>query len=189
MPQILGNKEVTAIANATTPIGAVIIYILYIFIEPMIDTILIVNGVEISLILKVVYFTPTGLMQLVSHLTSLGLDSEEQEKIKSKAEEICNISSISGVLNKDTKGITWKYENYLFLLMLVSLDNETAVERFCNIVMLEAKAYYGQDNFDIEKTYTCIEGTVKGKFDPVLPFGSIATGGLFEQERSRMRGY
>ena len=73
--------------------------------------------------------------------------------------------------------------------MLVSLDNETAVERFCNIVMLEAKAYYGQDNFDIEKTYTCIEGTVKGKFDPVLPFGSIATGGLFEQERSRMRGY
>lgn len=189
MPQILGNKEVTAIANATTPIGAVIIYILYIFIEPMIDTILIVNGVEISLILKVVYFTPTGLTQLVSHLTSLGLDSEEQEKIKSKAEEICNISSISGVLNKDTKGITWKYENYLFLLMLVSLDNETAVERFCNIVMLEAKAYYGQDNFDIEKTYTCIEGTVKGKFDPVLPFGSIATGGLFEQERSRMRGY
>jgi len=54
---------------------------------------------------------------------------------------------------------------------------------------LESKAYYGQDKFDMKKTYTCVAGEAKGKFDPILPLGGMAINGLFEQGRSRMRGY
>ena len=189
LPSVLSNGEVIKIAGAATPIGAVAVYVLYVLIEPLIDTILIVNGQEISFIKTVVYFTPSGLPTLVSRLTNLGIDSNEQDKIRENAAEICGISSSENKKLKDNTGIKWKYENYLFLLMLVSIDNDTAVQRFRNIVMLEAKAYYGQGKFDIAKTYTCISGTVKGKFDPVLPLGGIAVNGLFEQKRSRMRGY
>lgn len=190
---ILTNSEVQTIANvagaASLGLAAPVVYVLYVLIEPLIDTILLVNGEDISLVKKVVYLTPTGCPVLVKRLTQLGVSSADEKKIKESVEKITKTTAKEGMGNDDEKGISWKYENYLFLLMLLTVDNDTCVQRFKNIVQLEAKAYYGQDKFDLNKTYTCIEGNVSGTFDPVLPFGGLATTGLFEQGRTRMRGY
>ncbi len=191
--QILLNKEVQSIATAagssTLGIGAFVVYIAYAFLEPLIDTILIVNGEEISLFNKVVYFTPTGCTVLLPRLTKLGIKSEYKDKFTSKVESLLKQEKISGCLNEDDKGVKWQYSDYLFALMLVFVDNDTCMERFRNIVNLEAKAYYGQEKFDINKTYTYVKGEVSGEFEPVLPLGGIIGNDLFKQQRSRMRGY
>lgn len=191
--QILLNEEVDAIAtaagSATLGIGAVVVYIIYVFLEPLIDTILIVNGEEISLFHKVVYFSPTGCTALLPRLTKLGIKSEYKAKFSAGVESFLEQEKISGCSNKDDKGIKWQYSDYLFALMLVFVDNDTCMERFRNIVNLESKAYYGQEKFDINKTYTYVKGEVSGEFEPVLPLGGIIGNSLFKQQRSRMRGY
>lgn len=199
---ILGNPEVQAIATGTG-IGAPVVNAFYIVIEPFIDTIFIVNNKEIPVIKSTVYLTPTGSTKLVDNLIALGLNKENEEKVKEGTEKIINdvaeehngsgYSAPAGDQKKksDSK-INWGYEKYLFLLMMVFVDNQTAVGRFQNIVNLESKAYYsyyGKEEFKMDKTYTCIKGTVKGEFDPVLPLGNLAVNGIFNQKRSRMRGY
>ena len=151
--------------------------------------IIFVNGKDISLFKSVVYFTPSGSVALVKRITEFGVTTEDEEKIKSSAKKITGGSVIEGVNSDDSKGITWDYGNYLFALMLLTIDNKTCIERFENIVVLESKAYYGKDSFDIGKTYTCIEGKASGKFAPILPLGGMVSNGLFEQSRVRMRGY
>lgn len=187
-PQILFNTEVGQIAAKANAFGALLVYMMYLLVEPLIDTIFIVNKVPVSLFYKVVYLTPSGKVDLVSNSTRLGLDNEYKEALQSSAETITQKGTKKvggGLIEK----YTWDYDNYMFLLLMISIDNQTAAKRFATIVNLEAKAYYGQENFSIDKTYTYINGTVTGTFDPVLPLGGIAVNGMFEQKRNRMRGY
>lgn len=187
--KVFTDAEVNTIAAAAT-ICSFVVKLLYFFTEPLIDTILIVNDSSVPLLKKVVYLTPSGISSLVKQVVNLGLSTEDQNKLVNDAGRICKVNPAAvKEIGDDGKGIKWKYENYLFVLMLLSLDNKTAMERFDNLVCLEAKAHYGQENFSMDRAYTCIEGSVKGKFDPVLPLGGLAVNGIFEQKRSRMRGY
>lgn len=188
-PQILFDPEVGEIAATAGPFGAFIVYLLYLFAEPFIDTLFIVNKIPISLLYKVVYLAPTGIGDLIGNLTKLGLKNEYKEALSTSANKISEKGTAKVGGGGIFKKYTWDYENYMFLLLMISIDNQTAAKRFANIVTLESKACYGQENFSIDKTYTYINGTVGGTFDPILPLGGIAVNGMFEQKRSRMRGY
>lgn len=181
-------QEIAAMAaSASFGIGEVVVYILYFLIEPLIDSILIVNKVETSLFKSVVYLTPSGIPLLLGKIISLGLSEEDNDNITTQAQMFTRTNAYSYTIGD--QGICWDYENYLFVFMLLFGENETYLKRFQNIIKLEANEHYGQGTFNLNDTYTYLEASVNGKYNPILPLGNLSTNGMFSISRSRARGY
>lgn len=190
---ICENLEVQAIASesalVTLGFGYGVIMAMYILVEPLIDTLLIVNERDISLLKKVCYLTPSGLPILLENITELGLSDEAEELIKTKSGEYLNTKEVKGGAESDTKGITWGYENYLFLLLFVMGDMDTYLDRLQCLIAMEGVAHYGKGKFNINNTYTYLEVSVEADYKTILSLDSLAKVNSFGISRTRMRGY
>lgn len=190
---IMCNMEVqdmaTAAGTPTFGIGSVVVYVLEILIEPFIDTLLIVNGEDISLIKKVVYLTPTGSLVLIQRLAKMKLNQDQIDKIKTESSKLTKTTAYISSPTKDNGGITWGYEDYMMVFMLVMGDNETYLKRFQNIISLETNAYDGAGTFDIEKAYTYIDADVTASYHAILPLDNLSNLSMMQINRSRSRGY
>lgn len=80
------NVEVQTILAASS-LGSGIVSLIYLIVEPLLDTIILVNGEKLDLGKDCFYLTPTGLPTLVSHLLNIGLTSAEKDGITGKMEE------------------------------------------------------------------------------------------------------
>ena len=190
---IMTNMEVqdmaTLAGSPTLGIGSVVVYVLEILIEPFIDTLLIVNGKDISLIKKVVYLTPTGIPVLFTRFVDMELDEAATDEITAASSKLLKTTAYISSAKKDDEGITWNYENYLFVFMLIMGDNETYLQRLQNIISLETNAYYGADSFDIGRAYTYINADTTASYNTILPLDNLSNLKLLQITRNRSRGY
>lgn len=190
---ICGNLEVEAIASesalVTLGFGYGVIMAMYILVEPLIDTLLIVNGQDISLLKTVCYLTPSGLYSFLTRISSLGLSTETKNAVTTQAEDYLKVKKVSGSSGSDTSGITWKYENYMFVLLFVAGDMDTYLDRLQCLIAMEGVAHYGEGEFNINNTYTYLEASVEADYKTILSLDSLAKVNSFGISRTRMRGY
>lgn len=196
---VMTNKEVQMIAESigsvTFGIGTVIVYIIELLVQPLIETTAIVNGNGINLWNTLIYLTPSGIVGAVGRLTSIQLTDAQKSNLKKSFEEVTNIG-ITVNLSKDKKGdlkdnngYTWDYDNYCFVLLMLTGKTSTVMHRFANVMNMEANAYYGDGKFDIKESYTSVTGTVSGNYQIILPFDHLSDTGFGKVKKSRARSY
>lgn len=178
----------SAVDAATLGAGGFIVWIIYILLEPFVDTLVLVNGARINLFKSWCYLTPTGIPTLIGRLTSLKLNDAQKDEIMEEYAAALHVNYYSGTsAAKDSKSpITFGYSNYMFLFLLAT-DNNRLLERFRNVMMLEARKK--NESFDIGKTYTYISTEVKGKYKPFLSVAGIYTNFAFSGTKKQVRGY
>ncbi|MGN0352880.1 MAG: DUF5702 domain-containing protein [Roseburia sp.] len=189
IPSIIANSEIRTLAEGTAPFTAgmsfVAVYSLYLFVEPLIDTVFLVNGKEVPLIKTKAYLTPAGITAFVTNLSTLNVYNKEELSQLSKdtfAKETTDTSTNMGFLN-------WKYDKYMLIEMIIFGENDTYLERLQTLITLEEIAKNGEGSFDISKSYTFVKGEASGKYNPILPLGGMANGSIFTISRERVRGY
>lgn len=190
---IVINEEVKVMAEAlgtvSFGIGTILVYIVELFVQPLIETITIVNGGDINLYNKTIYLTPSGIVCALGHFTSFKLTKEQAQNLKETFSKIPNYLIESKSDLNDSDGYTWDYDNYCFVLLMLTGETTTVMNRLANVMYMEANAYYGDGNFDIKKTYTSVTGTVSGKYQIILPFDHLSDTGFGKVKKVRARSY
>ena len=102
---VLMSAEVEAEAAAAT-IGAPVVFVLIILMEPLIDNIILVNGGSESIIKDKIYLTPTGVPSLIKDLGDITVSKRLKNKIEStikvkKNNESSNTDSEPDVSNDE----------------------------------------------------------------------------------------
>ena len=196
---VMTNKEVQmmaeSIGSVTFGIGTVIVYIIELLVQPLIETTASVNGKGINLWNTLIYLTPSGIVGAVARLTSIQLTNDQKSNLKKSFEEVTNIGSTVNLSKdkkgdlKDDNGYTWDYDNYCFVLLMLTGKTSTVMHRFANVMNMEANAYYGDGKFDIKESYTSVTGTVSGNYQIILPFDHLSDTGFGKVKKSRARSY
>ncbi len=170
---IITNAEVDSIASATaiTVIGPFLVYLIYIVLESLVDTIILVNGGNIKLIKNFVFLTPSGIEPLMRSFTSLQLNSDKMQEVKAKLLDKVGRDGYSEAYeafgdlesNADTKSyLDINYQQTLFLVMSIFTSMQTMVKRLADIIEMEAvtnqeNKEVGSDGlFDLDYSYTFI---------------------------------
>lgn len=180
---IFKNDQVKAMASAAT-VASWVVYIALIIAEPMIDTIMLVNGQDVYLIKDQIYLTPGGLILLLETLPSLsGLSESSKSKIKDSMIAKNGEAKASGFGKMN-------YQEYLMILMMVSLDQSTLLNRIQNLVQMEAKEnYQGDYNFTLTNANTMIRATIKGRLNSMFDLKALIENGPFTISTTRYTGY
>lgn len=201
---ITANTEVQSLAAAST-FGYPVVMTIEILAEPLVDTILLVNGSEVPLIETTIYLTPSGLPDLLEGLQSIvKFTSDDKESLKSSLvgafrssvddydyQQTLNTST--GIsLSKTIKGLTkFNYREYCFMLMLLTVTKEQQFARLKNLIQMETLYYYQEQGapymFDLRKSYTFLHTSVSADVKQMLP--SLVDSSLFTAEREQYRGY
>jgi len=145
------------------------------FLEPLADCYVLVNGGNVSMVKTTLYISVKGIGNLVS--------------------EAINIDKISELLKLGTTSLEilpFSYKDHCFLLMCIVPTKEQMLARIQNIVQMESSFYYnmrdGTYGFDLEQAYTFIGTEVNAKVNNFLPVPEVLRSS-FRVTRSMMRGY
>jgi hypothetical protein len=184
LQQIFSNEEVHRMA-ATANIAGWIVYVGLIIAEPMIDTLMLVNGQTVCLYKKDLYLTPSGIPYLLQTLPSLtGLSDATKEHIK--AWMIGTDEAATGGQGK----FPMDYKAHLRTLLLLTTSQATMMSRLQNLIQMEGKEYYKNSyNFSLDNAYTYVEATVKGKLNAMFDIQAFADKGPLQIEHKRYIGY
>jgi hypothetical protein len=212
---VLINSEVAAMAEAagapTFGIGAAVVYLMEILVQPLLETLSIVNGTDQPVIPTTIYITPKGISKAVKVFTKIALSKEDEKKLQSafsgvqsdagedsaeaqtdsSSDNSSDSNSSSGTKSKNSFSYDWGYDQYCFLLLLMTGSCSTELERFVDIINMEANANYGDGTFEIKNAYTCVSGTVSGKYQSILPFDKtyLSDAGFGTVRKTRARSY
>lgn len=202
---IVKDPEVASIAAACT-IASPVVYVLYIFLEPLVDTLILVNGESIPIIKTYVYLTPRGLESLIGKITSLGLNSAQMDEAKVKFTEKIGASKYaemqevfgtsvsveegSGLVNSEFFNVD--YTQTLFLMMTIFTSSDKMLDRLSNIIEMEAVEYMNNQvvtngKFDLDHSYTYIRAEAKFSMSEFIKISDDA--GIDAKKRIIYRGY
>lgn len=82
------------------------------------------------------------------------------------------------------------YTEHLLLLMLLSVNQQTYMQRLQNIIQLEAAVKNESDfKFELSKAYTFINTDVAYTLNPMFNLDSLTGNGLFTATSKRYSGY
>lgn len=190
----------TAISTATLGIGGPVFYIAVALIEPLVDSILIVNGGEVDLVKANPYLAPSQLPNLISDWSSLKLTSGEvvsyQEKLQDKYNK-CNVdytpyTGTGTVSGKGGVGFKMDYSKILFISLLLGVNKNTLLARMANIIEMESVENLSNTRgksavFDLDYAYTFIRSKASFTTNEFLPMSN--SGGLRSTERIVYKGY
>uniref|UniRef100_UPI004056719E DUF5702 domain-containing protein n=1 Tax=Agathobacter sp. TaxID=2021311 RepID=UPI004056719E len=182
---VLKNEEVTAISAAAGP-AAILVKVLVAMIEPLLETFVLVNGGKAHVINDVIYLTPSGASQLALDFTDLTdvLTSDIKKKIK---------DSIKGSVKPSantTRLADASYSEHLLLLMLLKSNETVYLKRIQNIIQMETACYYRNDySFDLDKSFSYVEGNISYRLNPMFDMDSLSEIGLFQIKSKRIAGY
>lgn len=189
--KILSDPEVASIAAAST-IGAPIVYLIYILIEPLIETILLVNGNSLPFIKNVVYLTPTGLNALVSKFGGLmtkDLDTAKINLAKAfEADEYADAMKAFGTSENtsDKSFFQVDYSKTLLLIMSIFTSRDKMLQRLSNIIEMEAVQNLNGKNsdagklFDLDYSYTYLRAEASFSSNEFI---TISDGAGFKSEK------
>lgn len=208
IPTVVVNSEVAAIAEsvgaATFGIGAFVVYALYFLAEPLVDTMILVNGGELPIIKTKAYLTPSGIFDMVSAMISLKMTDGQKEAAYQEvvravnklggddtfAKSYADASATSGA-SKFVSGFKIDYTQTLILIMLF-INTESMLKRLGDIIQMEASYQASQKridtyNFDLDQSYTYLRAS--GSFQTNEFIRLSDTGELNSTQRVVYRGY
>lgn len=182
---IMKNPQVMQIASLAGPC-AWIVKIVIILAEPMLDTIILVNGGKEYLVKDTVYMSYSGLIFLANDLVDVTVMGESlKDKIK-------DTIKTGGPHNQaDEEGLfDATYSEHLLLLMLLSISQETFLQRLQNLIQTEARCKYKDEyEFRLGETYTYANSNVVYRLNPFIQFDSLTDHGLFRVTKKKYMGY
>ncbi len=180
---IFSNTQVKAMAGSATVAGWVV-YLALIIAEPMIDSILLVNGQSTYLIKDQVYLTPGGMILLLETLPSLtGLSSSSKSMIKDSMVAANGEAKASGTLKMN-------YQEHMMVLLLLTVSQPKILSRTANLVQMEAAQHYKTSyTFDLDNANTYLKATVNGTLNSMFDMDALTNGGPFSISRTRYIGY
>lgn len=191
-PTVLADRTVQAIAAFST-IASWVVVILYIILEAACDTLLIVNGRSVYLYKKFCYSTPVGLPEFLVELSkatgvtegSKTLFEDYQRKQYTKFGSFTERKGLFG------SGVcSMGYNEYMKLMMLLSVSQEDLLKRIQNIIQMEsAQQYRTQHQFNLERSYTYIYSKADATLNPMFHLDTLTKNGLFRFHREAYSGY
>lgn len=186
LPSIFADAEVAGLAAAAT-VASWVVYIVYVLVEPFLDTILLVNGAEVPLIKTKCWLTPTGLVPFAERFMKAVSECEDLQK--AAMNEVKNFSDELGKsFSPDMKSgdgggsvgtLDMSYKNYVLVMMMIRVETNLQVQRLGNLMDLEATRYYQKKGktFDMAQTYTALNLSADMKFNPFVDMGILAGDG------------
>ncbi|WP_034448913.1 YlbF family regulator [Butyrivibrio sp. AE2032] len=162
--------------------------------EAFLDTFILANGGDMSLVKGGCYLSPDGIGDLASSLAGL---SDRTEKYSAM------ISWSYTIYKKDWKGINpfssgilphTSYTDHMFILFLTRTHDQALLNRMQNILINESEAYYEYHTgmeFKISKTYTYVHTDIAYDINPMFDFSSLTDSGVFTKtvHQERYIGY
>lgn len=204
IPAVLANAEVQSLAAAST-FGYPVVMVLMILAEPLAETVLLVNGGEVSFYSYTIYLTPSGLPQLIQQLVSIcKLTTDQQEAVKGKLvsafgstvdgydyQKTLNDFQSSGGGGSGSSFMKFNYREYCFFLLLLTVTKEQQMARLSNLIQMETLSYYKTKGaaytFNLKNSYTYLSVDANISVKQMLP--SLADSSLFTIDRKHYRGY
>lgn len=189
---------------ATSGVAGTILQVIAYIGEPMLDTILLVNGGEEYFYKNQIYISPAGISVLIKDLSSTIKLSEQGEKnLKDQADYMekefeemkKDAQKLEGSeeVNTSEKGKNWfkmDYKEHMLLVLMFTVDQDTLLRRVQNLIQMEAMRNYQQDyDFTMDKTYTYLHSNLQGYLNPMLPADRLTENGLFTFGRQQYTGY
>ena len=181
-PTVFGDAEVASLAAAAT-IASWVVYLIYLLVEPFCDTILLVNGAEISFIKNKCYLTAGGFKEFTDALMDATMSDAlrndiiratgEMKDAESGAEK--GMGKAESVVSDLTKV---DYQTHMLLVLLINVKEDTMIQRFSDIVEMEAKEYYREKGleFSMLETYATFTVSADATFNSFFNLG-VASGG------------
>lgn len=180
---VLKNTEVSAISALAGP-GAWVVKLAIALAEPMLDCIVLVNGGEEYLIKQTVYLSYSGFVILQNDLVGItSISSTLQDKMKDTIKAHNGSPTEKGMFDAS-------YTEHLLLLMMLSISQQTFLQRLQNLIQMETAAKNQSDYaFDLDKAYTYIYSDVGYTLNPMLNLDSLTSNGLFTASSQQYTGY
>lgn len=170
IPFIFVNDEVASIASAagaaTFGVGTVIVYLLFMLMEPLVDTFLLVNKGTVPFSKMNLYLTPSGVPKLVETLLSLDIGKDNRTAVSAMSVKFMSGGTVSdeyaekyadaiasGVSDpgaqkpsKVMQTVNFTYTKMMILLLLFRRTDET-LARLADVIQMEA-AYNANSGAD-----------------------------------------
>lgn len=191
-PTVMQDRTVQAIAAFST-IASWIVVILYIILEAACDTLLIVNGGNVYLYKKFCYSTPLGMPEFLVDLSkTTGLLKREKEAFekyqKDQNEKFGSFATRDGLFGSGV--CLMGYNEYMKLMILLSVNQEDLLMRIRNIIQMEAvQQYRTQCKFNLDRSYTYIHSKVDATLNPMLHLDTLSRNGMFKFRKEAYSGY
>ncbi|HAX66226.1 MAG TPA: hypothetical protein DCY04_03115 [Eubacterium sp.] len=177
---VFKDAQLTSISAAAGPL-AWLVKVAAAIVEPMIDSILLVNGRKVYFIKKSIWLSYTGVSSLVQELLSCsGISSAFTDKIKDTIKAADGVAKMKGKLNMD-------YNEHLMILMAMSVDQTRYLQRLQNVIQMEGLKKYN-NSFSLDKSYTMIKAEVDYTLNPMFNVG-LTNGGYFNKRAVKYVGY
>lgn len=191
-PTVLADRTVQAIAAFST-IASWVVVILYIILEAACDTLLIVNGRSVYLYKKFCYSTPVGLPEFLVELSKATEVTEGSKTLFEDYEKKQNTKFGRFAKRKGLFGsgvCSMGYNEYMKLMMLLSVSQEDLLKRIQNIIQMEsAQQYRTQHQFKLDRAYTYIYSKADVTLNPMFHLDTLTKNGLFRFHREAYSGY
>lgn len=159
IPAVMTDPNVATMAGAAT-IASWVVYILVLIAEPLVDTVLIVNGKEEYVIKKGCYMCPAGIGKLVKALIEVGVNNSTVENSLNKlAGDSAGSFTEGGVMKIG-------YSTYVMLALMLTVSEEDMITRLGNLIQLECNKKY--DSFSLSKAYTGITVSIDADFNQFI---------------------
>ncbi len=204
------NQEVATIAGeagaATFGIGTVVVYLLYILAEPLVDTLILVNGGTVPIIKTKLYLTPSGITDLIGAFYHLGLSEEEKNEAYKGVVDVMGAGNTSESFSQNyadavsgfkedssdslSEMLTFDYTKTLVLIMMFKSPN-TMIERLADVIQMECtydvKTKINSYDFDLDKSFTYLRASGKFSSNEFIKISESSV--LNSTERVVYRGY
>lgn len=96
----------------------------------------------------------------------------------------------SGKGCSEVASVPWEYNEYMKLMMLLSVSQEDLLKRIQNIIQMEsAQQYRTQHQFKLDRAYTYIYSKADVTLNPMFHLDTLTKNGLFRFHREAYSGY
>ena len=199
IPTILRNDQVRLMAHAVGAFGPVV-YILYVLLEPLADTLLIVNGVDTKLFKFDLYLAPAGIDDFIKKLTEIKVSEDKQDSFnKTKSEFLSKKMKLNettadamATYTGEVTGIyDMQYKTYLYILSLFTstddlLNRMADIIEMESVVNLENNVIGMNDLFDLDYSYTYLRASASFS---TTEFITLSDKDYFSKERIIYKSY
>lgn len=151
---VLKNPEVSALAALAGP-GAWLVKFLVVLAEPMLDTIILVNGGSEYLIKNTVYISSSGISALLDDIKTVsGFSDAIKDDLGNVIKDKVGTPEKKGIFEAD-------YTEHLLFLLLLTVPEQDCVMRMQNIIQIEAAENYRTEyEFELDRAYTFLQSDV-----------------------------
>ena len=187
----------------------VIVFLVYLLLEPFLDTVLLVNGEKVSILKAQPFLSVAGMTDFIPKLIKVAkTDDTSSAQMRQK---FANLFVKAGNAQDDfdysydheavitgggekpgyfKKLLDLSYKEYLLIIMLLNSSVDKELELYKNLIQMETLAYntrWRKGSFDLRKAYTQIVCEISGSAKPLL--ATTFSDSIFRFAREQCRGY